>query len=882
MPHQELALWRMRGSPRRSGRMTVTSLAGLVASAGYAACLPTTTPDTNTSVVCDGVNSGSTNVTAQPGSTNVTIMLNAGATLSTNAIRALTVQDGSTIINNGQITVSGGSGGFRGAMAASGNNNTLINNGSIRTTSGGTAGISTALGGNSSGSQILNAGSITTTGGTSHGIYSIGPGNAITNSGTISAGGTGAKGVFMQGGNLVTNVLINTGTISATGANTTATSGFADAVHANTTGASTFYSRVENRAGGIITSTNSAALRGQNGNDTFVNAGYLEGHGGPAGDSAIIMGQQGTGTLILQTGSVIRGAADGNIGSKLSAAFLEGSGTVDNTFRNFQNLTMRGDAWSWLTDASFAQSIQVQTGTFTFNSTLAAPAINVLPGTTVAGTGTFAGNVNNQGTWLPGPGFANGFGALTVQGNYIGTGALLQINTVLGNDSSPADRLVIDGGNASGRTAIRVVNHGGLGALTLADGILVVQAVNGGTTAANAFSLTGPVEAGAFTYRLFRGGATGNNADSWYLRSSGYAVGGTIVGSMAEAVALIAAMQPPPVPGEPVPPPAAAIAIEKVHLYRPEVALFSAMPQVLRSAGLSQLGTFHERQGDQQLLADGQAAQASWGRVFGRSVNQRLRGDADPGFDGSVSGWQLGHDFHVGRGDSGTRDRIGLMGGYTRASGDVSGLSGGARDAAVGRLSIEGYSLGGYWTHIGASGWYTDTVLLAGRYKTDVRSTLGRGGRPDAKTLTASVEAGYPLALSDQIVLEPQTQLIWQRSTIDSFHDGLSAIQFGRDNAVTGRIGARLQGTFSGGGGTWKPYLKANLWHTFSGRSDVLFGFTDTIATRRNASALEVGVGISGQLNRAFAVYGGLAYTRAIGITSQNSTQGQLGMRYTW
>jgi outer membrane autotransporter protein len=131
-------------------------------------------------------------------------------------------------------------------------------------------------------------------------------------------------------------------------------------------------------------------------------------------------------------------------------------------------------------------------------------------------------------------------------------------------------------------------------------------------------------------------------------------------------------------------------------------------------------------------------------------------------------------------------------------------------------------------------------------------------------------------------VLEPQTQLIWQRSTIDSFHDGLSAIQFGRDNAVTGRIGARLQGTFSGGGGTWKPYLKANLWHTFSGRSDVLFGFTDTIATRRNASALEVGVGISGQLNRAFAVYGGLAYTRAIGITSQNSTQGQLGMRYTW
>ena len=70
-------------------------------------------------------------------------------------------------------------------------------------------------------------------------------------------------------------------------------------------------------------------------------------------------------------------------------------------------------------------------------------------------------------------------------------------NTVMTGDNAPSDKLVIDGGAATGSTGLRVVNRGGLGAPTLADGILVVQAVNGGTTADHAFSLTQAVEAGA-------------------------------------------------------------------------------------------------------------------------------------------------------------------------------------------------------------------------------------------------------------------------------------------------------------------------------------------------------------------------------------------------
>ncbi|SOD22676.1 outer membrane autotransporter barrel domain-containing protein [Variovorax sp. YR752] len=862
-------------SPSPLVRCLAATLATLAADGAYAACAPTATPGSNTAVVCDGATTGSASVIATPGSTGVGITVNNGATLSTNATQVLLVRDASTITNNGTITVSGGSGSARAAMVATGNDNTLTNNGAIRTTSSSTSGI-LVTSNSSTRTVITNNGSISTTGGSSHGVSMLGPGNTVINNGTINTSGTSAKGVYLQGGNLVANLLVNTGTITTTGANSPA--GGADAVHANTLGSS-FFSRVENRAGGTLSSANGYGYRGQNGNDVLVNAGTIEGHGGAANTDAIYMGALGNGTLILQTGSVIRGGADGGVG-KTASTFLEGTGTVDNAFRNFQNLTMRGTEWSWLTDANFSDSIRVESGRFNLPATLTSPVITVLPGTTVAGTGTFAGNVTNQGTLLPGPNDGVNFGAFTVRGNYFGgSGALMQVNTVLAGDNSPSDKLVIDGGAASGSTGIRVVNRGGLGAPTLADGILVVQALNGATTAPTAFSLTQAVEAGAYNYRLFRGGAAGNNPDNWYLRNNGYLVGGTVVGSLTEALAVL--NETPPVPGAPP----AAMSVEPVKLYRPEVPLYSALPIAVRRLGLAQLGSFHDRQGDQQLLAgdgDSEGRQASWGRVFGESTRQRLRGDANPQFDGNVHGLQLGHDFLVGTDAAGGRNRVGVLGGYTRASGSASGVADGATNEAAGRLSVEGYSLGAYWTRIASSGWYSDAVLMATRFKTDAISTLGRGGRPHGKTITASLEAGYPFALSDTVTLQPQAQLIWQRSSIDDFDDGLSTVRFQRDNAVTGRLGARLEGRFDAGGGIWKPYLKVNLWHTFSGSNEIYFGPTDQVVNRRNSSALEVGGGVVGQVNKTLAVYGGLAYTSAIGITEQAGVQGQVGLRLRW
>ena len=94
-------------------------------------------------------------------------------------------------------------------------------------------------------------------------------------------------------------------------------------------------------------------------------------------------------------------------------------------------------------------------------------------------------------------------------------------NTFLGADNSPSDRLVINGGTATGTTTLTIHNTTGPGEPTTANGILVVNATNGATTAPGAFALApGELRAGLFDYRLFQGGISGSDPNSWFLRST--------------------------------------------------------------------------------------------------------------------------------------------------------------------------------------------------------------------------------------------------------------------------------------------------------------------------------------------------------------------------
>ena len=146
---------------------------------------------------------------------------------------------------------------------------------------------------------------------------------------------------------------------------------------------------------------------------------------------------------------------------------------------------------------------------------------------TIASAGTLDLNGFNQtipgvtNTGLVSMGTGTAPGTILTTTNYTGTGTIA-LNTFLGTDNSPSDKLVINGGSATGSSSLRITNAGGPGAETVANGIQVVQAINGGTSASGAFSLPGgSITAGAFDYFLFKGGASPGSEGNWYPHSAG-------------------------------------------------------------------------------------------------------------------------------------------------------------------------------------------------------------------------------------------------------------------------------------------------------------------------------------------------------------------------
>ena len=118
---------------------------------------------------------------------------------------------------------------------------------------------------------------------------------------------------------------------------------------------------------------------------------------------------------------------------------------------------------------------------------------------------TLRGTVRNQGGLIDLAGARGTAGnSLTIIGDYAGEAGTVLLRTVLGGDDSLTDRLVIDGGAATGDTGLRILNTGGAGAQTR-QGIRVVQAINGARTAADAFHL----DAGSMGYRAGTGTPAG-------------------------------------------------------------------------------------------------------------------------------------------------------------------------------------------------------------------------------------------------------------------------------------------------------------------------------------------------------------------------------------
>lgn len=549
---------------------------------------------------------------------------------------------------------------------------------------------------------------------------------------------------------------------------------------------------------------------------------------------------------------------------------LAGGGAID-TMANVVTTagTIAGaGAWTKLGSGTLLLSgANLSTGTATVAAgTLRAGAVNafgpaasmtVAPGATLDAAGrdqTVAGLTNGGTVSLSG---ATPGTTLTVRGNYVGQNGVLRMAGRLGGNDSPVDRLVIDGGTASGHTAIALTNLGGLGAHTTGDGIEVVSARNGATTTAqtsrDAFTLAGGhVDAGAFEYRLHAADANGAG-ENWYLRST--------------------------LPTEATPP------AQQPTTYRPEVALYAALPGALAHSDMAMLGTLHQREGDVVHTAGTDGASRGggvWARMLHHNLRNRQGGTVSPRSDGNAWGAQAGVDLFAT-----SRHRLGLYGGALRWNQHVNGFASGVSDLAVGRLHGHTNYIGLYWTYKHDTGWYSDVVVQQGWHDGDADATSGTHSRVRGHSTLASMELGKSIALSGRWAIEPQAQLIVGKQHLDDIT--IPAARFAQDTGthVTGRAGLRLVGLFDTAAGTVRPYARANLWHGFHGTDTMSVsgpGGSARIDSERGYTSGEVAIGGTLSINRRVSLFGQVGHTFAMAGDQRVSSghTASVGLRAAW
>ncbi|MDH2350261.1 autotransporter outer membrane beta-barrel domain-containing protein [Bradyrhizobium sp. SSUT112] len=435
--------------------------------------------------------------------------------------------------------------------------------------------------------------------------------------------------------------------------------------------------------------------------------------------------------------------------------------------------------------------------------------------------------------------------------NYAGVGGTIGLNTFLGTDSSPSDLLVINGGSATGSSFLRITNAGGPGVQTTGNGILVVEAINNGTTQAGAFTLAGEARGGAIDYFLFRGGLNGSAPDNWFLRSSfngGNGGDGNGNGDSGNGPVTPPGVLPPEALPEDLPP---VLPPGVYPIIGPEIATYGAV----QPTALSTLGTLHERIGDTLPIANagsgGGWARSGWARGFGEQINNRYRAFADPRTDGQLAGFQSGIDLWRGSFLPAHRDLAGVYFAYANANVDATGLV--TNEAATnyvqrktGSLNLNGWSGGAYWTHYGPTGWYLDAVLQATAYE-GTASTTFASLSTNGVGFVSSLEAGYPIALpalGPGFVLEPQGQIVWQHVSFGDANDGLGDVALGSTSGASGRLGLRGRWTIvSDGGQVWQPYVRANLWKDWGAQATTTFSGVDRVPLLEQATRLYLAAG---------------------------------------
>ncbi|PTT52445.1 autotransporter outer membrane beta-barrel domain-containing protein [Aeromonas sp. HMWF014] len=469
---------------------------------------------------------------------------------------------------------------------------------------------------------------------------------------------------------------------------------------------------------------------------------------------------------------------------------------------------------------------------------------------------TIASLANSGGVYF------GGNSQLTITGDYIGNNGTLYMSTVLGDDTSNTDKLVVEG-DTSGSSRVKINNAGGMGAQTV-NGIEViqVQGVSNGE-----FIQSGRIVAGAYEYQLKRG--PGKNYKNWYLLNYHTGPG--------------PGPDPDPDPSpDPSPDPGPDQPVE-----RPEVGAYSANLAASNNMFVTRL---HDRLGRTRytdVLTGEQKVTSLWLRTEGghnrfRDEHDQLSTQADSYVV------QLGGDIAQWSNNGVNRFHIGLMSGYGNSkSTTVSSVSG-----YNAKGTVEGYSAGVYGTwydnEADKSGLYVDTWVQYSWFRNTVTGQDLASEDYKSKGVTASVESGYAFKVGENAAknatyfIQPKAQVtkMGVKADVHTEANGTRVSGKGNDNIQT-RMGVKaFMNSYSdqdkGKDQVFQPFIEINWVHNNKDFGTTMNGVSVKQDGATNIAELKLGV--EGQVNKEFNLWGNVGHQ--VGNKGYSDTVVMLGVKY--
>nr|WP_223878896.1 autotransporter outer membrane beta-barrel domain-containing protein [Kluyvera genomosp. 2] len=451
---------------------------------------------------------------------------------------------------------------------------------------------------------------------------------------------------------------------------------------------------------------------------------------------------------------------------------------------------------------------------------------------------------------------------LTVYGNYVGNGGLLVLNTVLGDDNSLTDKLIVQG-DTSGTTRVAINNAGGSGDKTIT-GIEVIH-VDG--LSDGEFVQSGRIVAGSYDYALQRGERT--QSANWYLLNAAA----------------------PIVEPEPTPDPAAEVPIVNPEqpTMRPESGAYIANLAAANSMFNTRL---HDRLGDTQYI-DRLTGEEKVTSMWLRNIGGHTRFKDSSGQSSTQSNryvLQLGGDIAQWSTNGLDRWHLGLMAGYGNSQSNTR--SNVTRYHSRGQVT--GYSVGLYGTwyanEADKTGTYVDTWFLYNWFNNKVYGQQLATEKYDSDGITASIEGGYSYLMGERsdgrstYWIQPKAQLTWMDVQADTHTEANGTRVKGKnDGNLQTRLGVKAfikghNAIDDGKNREFQPFVEANWIYNSQSYGVAMNGVYNYQAGTRNIGELKAGV--EGQLGNNLHIWGNVA--QQIGDKGYSDTQGMLGIKYAF